>query len=891
MQQRNDIVVYVSPVGDDAWSGMLAEPNEQRSDGPFLTIKRAQLAVREIKRKAGRLPSPVTVMIREGVYGLSEPLVFEPKDSGTAECPVTYAAFEGEKPVVSGGRSITGWKERADGLWSVEIPEVRSGDWYFHQLFVGGQRRQRARLPKRGYLRATQTLYDGFHFRDGDIVEFHNMNDVAVVFVHLWESSIHYIEQVDWNSNYVQLDSQIPWGPAGPPWEKERRYYLDNVFEGLDEPGSWYLDRKTGVLYYHPLVGESPDLCDIVAPVLESTLIYFNGVPEEGRFVEHINLSGLSFQHTDARAGKGDVVNSSQAAFHQSAAIVGIGLRSCRIERCEISHVGEHGLWLRSGSQDNVVRQVQVYDLGAGGVRIGEGTTCQSEADEVARNTVDNCLIHDGNHLFYGGAGIWIGRSSYNTVTHNDVFDFYHTGISVGWQWGYQPTTAHHNTIAFNHVHHIGRGVLSDMGAIYLLGVSPGTVVRNNHIHDVLAYPKYYNKNLAAGEGSAPIEGAGIYPDEGCSGVVFENNIIHDISAICFGVNYCRDNVVRNNIFALSEHALGFNHGDRKHVSLDINTNIIVTTGPKPLFGDWRGRFRIQNNLYWNTTGARLELDGKGFDAWRSAGNDTDSIMEDPGFESLENRDFGLAPGGAWEKIGFVPIDMGRIGLYGDVEWTSKPATVSMKRDDPPAPPRKPEEIDDGFERSPSGSEPLRGFVIGRSVSVSEEAAATGNKSLKLTSETGEPWRPYVYYEPNFYDGVIKFSVDIMRLEGAGLAIEMRDWHNNPTFYQEESHPGSGVSIRVSTDGRLTASGQHLVTVSAGEWIHIDVGFSLGNQDRGVYTVAIAEPNGNTSVFDRIPYMTDGFQALNWLGFASWGLKGSSSYIDNIKLSRSSGSV
>ena len=148
MQQRNDIVVYVSPVGDDAWSGMLAEPNEQRIDGPFLTIKRAQLAVREIKRKAGRLPSPVTVMIREGVYGLSEPLVFEPKDSGTAECPVTYAAFEGEKPVVSGGRSITGWKERADGLWSVEIPEVRSGDWYFHQLFVGGQRRQRARLQR-----------------------------------------------------------------------------------------------------------------------------------------------------------------------------------------------------------------------------------------------------------------------------------------------------------------------------------------------------------------------------------------------------------------------------------------------------------------------------------------------------------------------------------------------------------------------------------------------------------------------------------------------------------------------------------------------------------------------------------------------------------------------
>lgn len=38
---------YVSFKGDDSWSGTLPEPNADKTDGPFLTIERAQKAVRE----------------------------------------------------------------------------------------------------------------------------------------------------------------------------------------------------------------------------------------------------------------------------------------------------------------------------------------------------------------------------------------------------------------------------------------------------------------------------------------------------------------------------------------------------------------------------------------------------------------------------------------------------------------------------------------------------------------------------------------------------------------------------------------------------------------------------------------------------------------------------
>jgi hypothetical protein len=125
-------VFYVSTEGNDAWSGKLAEPNSAKNDGPFATLARARDAIRSLH--AGKpLHKPVTVYVRGGVYTLSAPLVFLPEDSGAAKYPVTYAAYPGEKVVLSGGRTITGWKKAAargrEGrpeLWTAHIPGVKA---------------------------------------------------------------------------------------------------------------------------------------------------------------------------------------------------------------------------------------------------------------------------------------------------------------------------------------------------------------------------------------------------------------------------------------------------------------------------------------------------------------------------------------------------------------------------------------------------------------------------------------------------------------------------------------------------------------------------------------------------------------------------------------------
>ena len=126
----------------------LPAANKEGTDGPFATLQRARDAIRQMK-SAGQFRGPVTVRILQGTYYLEEPLLLGTEDSGTAEQPITYAAYPGHKPVVSGGRPINGWQPHQGKIVKHRLPEAEGGKWKFRQLFYSGQRQIRARWPNR----------------------------------------------------------------------------------------------------------------------------------------------------------------------------------------------------------------------------------------------------------------------------------------------------------------------------------------------------------------------------------------------------------------------------------------------------------------------------------------------------------------------------------------------------------------------------------------------------------------------------------------------------------------------------------------------------------------------------------------------------------------------
>ncbi len=881
--------IYVAPDGNDTWSGRLARPNADRTDGPLASLPGARDAIRKLKA-AGPLREPLDVLIADGAYPLTQAVEFTPADSGTRECPIRYAAAEGARPVFCGGRAITGFQRQPDGNWRATVPEVAAGQWYFEQLWVNGRRATRARSPNKFYYyvaRSTKYAADpstgqlidmshrAFQARPEDLAPLQGLapeqlRDVHVIVYHSWEASRLRVASVDAKTATITFTGSTPW--AFNQWAPNQRYHIENFPEALDAPGEWYLDRD-GTLLYRPLPGEDPATATVVAPVLDQ-FVTIAGDPAAGQYVQHLTLQRLTFQHGQyllPAEGHSD----SQAAAKVPAVIMADGAQHVSIEDCEVGHVGIYGIWFRRGCQHCRVVHSHLHDLGAGGVRIGETTIRPAEAERTHHIVVDNNIIHSGARIFLGAIGVWIGQSGYNQVTHNDISDFFYTGVSVGWTWGYGESLANHNTIDFNHLHHLGWGVLSDMGAVYTLGRSPGTTVSNNVVHDVYSYDRY-------GRG-----GWGLYNDEGSSDIVLENNLVYNVKTGTYHQHYGRENIVRNNILAFSMDGQIQRSRPEDHVSFIFENNIVIwKDGPLVAAGSLNDeRVTMRNNVYWNTAGQPVEFQGQTLAQRQERGLDKGSIVADPQFVDAAGLDFRLAPESPAVKLGFKPFDFTKAGLYGDGAWTALPKTFEYPPIEfaPEPPPPPPLVIDDGFEDTPLEAGPADAEVNverrGDAIAVTDSVAATGRQSLRVLDAPGlqHLFNPHLAYRPDYRDGTARCAFDLRVEEGVVMFHEWRDW-SVPAYLV-------GPSLWIQ-QGKLQVANRSLMEIPAGKFVHFEVTANLGRDAAGTWTLTVTIPGRPPRTFHDLSCGSPAFQHLTWVGFVSNANAQTVFYLDNLQLDR-----
>ncbi|MEU1971265.1 right-handed parallel beta-helix repeat-containing protein [Microbacterium sp. NPDC019599] len=699
--------VYIGPHGSHHGIGSRGYP--VRELGQALSLIRG-------RREPGQ---DAVVWVFPGTYRIGETLVLGPEDSRT-----TVAALGDGEAVFDGSVRVTGWQEvevAGRTVWAAPPPERG-----FVSLYVDGERRQRPRFPRGGELRMRRqrgldvradfdgTLFDGsdrFEVEDGDVPDLADLAAVEVVVPHFWVQERMPVSTFDRDSGEIVSTRTSIFALRDDATKRFARYWLDNVAEAFGEvPGEWYLDRSgvlTGAprLLYAPRDGETIEDTVITVPGLEQ-FVRVEGDAAAGEVVRSIRIEGITFRGAGfeempaARAPFDvredgllprdvDFAAAVQGATEATAALSYSGARDCAIVGGGVTQVDGYAISFLEGSRGNVVSGVHVRDVGAGAVRIGGAGVASSPLFSRA-NEVSDSHLHAGGRLYPNAVAVLLQHGADSVVAHNEIHDFFYTGISVGWTWDYVPSVSTGNDIAFNHVHDIGQGRLNDTGAIYLLGIAPGTLVRGNHVHHVRC------RNYG---------GWGIYLDQGSSHVVVEGNTVHDCSHQAFHVNYGRENTVRHNVFAYGGESQVAVTKPEAHRPFTFERNIVVGAGT-PAFAGRQDHRDIRNltldsdlNLYWDASpvpGARFAANG-GYsgamewelrepadEVWLAAGRDAHSVFADPGFRDAAARDLRVVPGGPAEALGIQAPDPTRAGPR-PVEDRRHPL-VRRTREDAPIP-------------------------------------------------------------------------------------------------------------------------------------------------------------------------------------------------------------
>jgi hypothetical protein len=508
------------------------------------SITQAQATVR--KQTAG-MSGDITVYMRGGTYQLSAPLTFGAADSGQHGYTVAYRAYPGETPVISGGRSVNGWKlsDASKNIWSAPIPAGTQS----RQLYVNGVRVPRAQGPSPVSLTQTATGYtaDGtalagwrnpgnieFAFTGGNGAWTQPRCDVASA-----SGTTVTMRQPCWDNLHLPQSPTAPDGdnPSGgfPGLSNSATpSFIENAYELLS-PGHWYLDQSAHKVYYVPTAGQKVSSLHFVLPTLQ-TLV--RGAGTLSAPVHDLAFSGITFSYATWLQPSG---NDGFAEMQANMTLTGAGAATSQGLCSYISpagtcpfaswtkppaavdfsaahhvsftgdlftHLGAAGLGMQFGSQDNLIKGDEFTDISGSGILLGNTNDPQPIGGDVreinTRNTITDNYVHAIGAEYPSAPGIWVGYTQHTTITHNQLNDLPYSGISLGWGGWHtnsetpdtNPNINGYNLIADNLIFHHMQ-VLRDGGAVYTNGpqgtsLANGLTISGNVAYDDHALNDYY---------------------------------------------------------------------------------------------------------------------------------------------------------------------------------------------------------------------------------------------------------------------------------------------------------------------------------------------------------------------------------------------------------------
>ncbi len=700
---------YVSPVGNDTNAGTRAKP--------FATLEHARDEARRLRQDGKPPKGGLTIWIGGGDYLRTNAFELIATDSGAPDAPVIWRARPGEAVRLTGGRRLSGFEVVTDPTILARLPETARahvvqadlkalGITDFGQmrsrgfgrpltpahceLFYGTRPMTLARWPNEGEWEHIAGYPDAGARKDehgGQVGKLEEGFTYSGERPRRWKDTsdlwVHGYWSWDWANSYervasIDLDRRLI--KTAPPYgiydfRKGQRFCFLNLLEELDQPGEWFLDRKTGVLYFWPppspqfkVQGSELDAQGSASqthgPAPETLLSLLSAPLLKLTDVSHVTFRGLILEAT------------------RGSAVQIRGGTSNLIAGCLIRDIGNYGVTIEGGAGHGVL-SCDIFDTGDGGVSMDGG---DRQTLRPGGHFVENChFARQGRWSKCYVPAVLIGGVG-QRASHNLIHDHPHCAILFN---------GNDHLLEFNEIHHYALET-GDVGAIYTGRdyTYRGNRVRYNFVHDT---------------GGVGMGSMGVYMDDCVSGAEIFGNVFYKVHRAAF-LGGGRDHQVLNNIFVDCDYAVeldgrGLDPSPVWHGMVDQTMRQRLTEVPLALYRERYPALKTldqyygppagppisgaafkgvppENNVvarnicigkwlntYWHATPGMLLLEN-------NLTNAAPSFVHPPS-KPAQAGDFALKSDSPAWNLGFQPISLDKIGLYRDDLRAALPGGVN----------------------------------------------------------------------------------------------------------------------------------------------------------------------------------------------------------------------
>lgn len=555
--------IFVSTVGDDSGDGSEEEP--------LRTLEKAIDVANEMREDSDKL---IEILLREGTYSVTNTIkiINSQKDDSLLK----ISAYQDEKVTINAGVDIPlSAMSIADSDFTNAIIDKPNAGSVLQYNLKDAQIEDFGEISLRGHLISDEKEAQAELSLNGEVQKLAGWPNGEYTGLIKPTDSNEYGKRTKSGiangcSFKVNYDRPSQWskpeqawlsGTIGPNYEfdyypvsrfdsEEKRVYLsrgalekyytepyyrfENVPEELDEPGEYYIDRQSGMLYFYP-PKDAPKDSVLTITMSTPTLDVSGKAPNSMFRIE--NSKNIVFENLIFKGGRG-------------SAITGKNNSNIQFINCEINSFGENGIRF-DASTDIKISDCKIHDVGQDGilfVSCGNYKTLSPSNIVVSNNDIYNfarlersyktgidfgyrCVgataannhIHNGPHagmIFYGVNNDIYGNEFDNLVTEfSDMDALYCNNSNYPWERG--------NKIHNNYFHDIGKSSMNGRHQINVRAIRTDNRGCGLNIYENLFY------NIGDGGNGNGNNGIGAITAEGTRNRIF-NNLFVDCNEAYF---------------------------------------------------------------------------------------------------------------------------------------------------------------------------------------------------------------------------------------------------------------------------------------------------------------------------------------------------------------------